>query len=149
MAAIGMSVATGVFFSTYSVCALLLGLALPMSRLKTSMLRATRVFGMRCSVTSQYRSRQAIASLSNMKTQMIQLRSALKTRSITLTDLRKIRSRAKRTLAPSFQAGSTCHLLTKLRETTAYLLQITLTGQSFTLARNTLVGFVLLRRHGF
>jgi len=129
----------GFSFQPMLLYELLSGLALPMNRLKTLMLRSSKAFGMRCSVTNQFSSRQASASLLSMETLRMQPRSASRTRSISLTNLRKIRFKAMRTEAPSFQAESTCTSLPTLVQTTASLLPITTTGQLSTHARDSLV----------
>ena len=136
-------------FQLTLVSASLSGLALPTNRLQTSMWSVSKVFGMRCNVTSQSRSRPAIVSLPNMGTLNIQQGSALRIRNISLRKTKKIRSKAMRTEAPSFQARSTCTSLAALEPTTASLLQITTTGRSSTPARHSLVGSKFLKLRGF
>ena len=137
-------------FQPTLVSASLSGLALHTTRLQTSMWSVSKVFGMRCNVTSRSRSRPAIVSLPNMgRTLNIQQGSALRTRNILLRKTKKIRSKAMRTEAPSFQARSTCTSLAALEPTTASLLQITTTGRSSTPARHSLVGSKFLKLRGF
>ena len=146
MAALAMSVATGIFFSTYVCLRVALGSCPGTSLSQTSMWSGSRVSGMRCNVTRQYRSRPEIASPANMVKLVIQAKLALKTRSTILTEAKKIKPKILRTEAPSFQAISR---LASFRVTTASSIQITTTGQLSTPARHILAGSKLLRGLGF